>query len=393
MTNAIRSILDNDKYKFTMQQAVLEKYPDADVKYVFNNRRPDDTFTQEIVDDIQREIDSMQRLILTAEEYTWLKEFEGKDLKPMYIEYLRNYHFNPAEVNVWLDDDQLKLEIEGKWHSTILWEVPLMAIISECYFRHHPEYKDEPLDMDSYYENVLTKREVLTDCDSIFADFGTRRRFNHDVQDLVVDLMSKSIRCVGTSNMYLAMKHGIKAIGTQAHEWIMGVSALEGLRYANRSAMKRWGQVYNGRLGIALTDTYGLDDFLKYFDDFYARLYDGVRHDSGDPFAFTDKIVEHYVSLGIDPTSKTIVFSDGLNPQTACKISTHCHGKIKCSFGIGTNFTNDTGRTTALNMVIKLRSVDGIEVVKLSDNPAKAIGEENALCIAMNIFHGHSVTK
>jgi len=325
-------------------------------------------------------------------EYNWIKENE-KDFKPMYVEYLRNYRFNPSEVDIYLDENkELQVKISGPLHKTVLWEVPLMAIISEIYFKHHEVYETEgPLSFKDYRNLLLDKIEILHSGKCIYADFGTRRRFSFDIHDLVIDVLSKGNSFVGTSNLDLAKKYGLKAIGTQAHEWYMLTSAKESLRYANREAMKKWYETYNGRLGIALTDTYGVDNFLEHFDGFYARLYDGVRHDSGDPYTFADKVIEHYKKLNIDPTTKTIVFSDGLDPKKAVSINNYCSNKIRCSFGIGTNLTNDTGRTKALNMVIKLRSVDGIDVVKLSDNPTKATGEENALAIAMNIFFGKKV--
>ncbi len=303
----------------------------------------------------------------------------------MYIEYLANFRFNPSDVHMNLTDENgLEIRIKGPWHRTILWEVPLMALICECYSISN----GSTLNLEGYREKTLEKMMNL-DSNLSYADFGTRRRYSHYVQDMVVRILTQSESCVGTSNMYLAKKYNVKAIGTLAHEFFMGVSALESLRYSNRVSMKRWHQTYDGRLGIILTDTYGVDDFLKHFDNFNARLFDGVRHDSGDPFTFTDKIVNHYKSLGIDPTSKTIVFSDGLNVEKALEIANYCDGKVRCSFGIGTHFTNDTDE--ALNIVIKLRTVNGIDVVKLSDNPIKATGEDSAVAVAMSVFHGKKI--
>lgn len=391
LSHPIKSILDSDKYKFTMQQAVLEHYHDHEVTYRFKNRRNIDTFTPEMVEELKMLIHEMAELKLSEQEYFWLKQTESEVLKPMYLEYLKNYRYDPSEVTVWLDtESQLQITISGPWHSTILWEVPLMAMISEVYFRLHPEYINAPLNVEDYKVNLLNKVRGVLD-QSIYADFGTRRRFSFEVQDSVVSVLKRLPGFVGTSNVYLAMLHNVKAIGTMAHEFIMGVSALEGLRYANRRAMEKWSQTYHGKLGIVLTDTYGVDDFLKHFDNYYARLFDGVRHDSGCPYMFADKVITHYQSLGINPRHKTIVFSDGLTPETAKELQNYCKDKINCSFGIGTNLTNDTGRTKALNMVIKLRSVDGIDVVKLSDIPSKATGEENAIAVAMNTFFNKKI--
>lgn len=380
----ITSILDNDKYKFTMQQTVLEHYHDINVSYLFINRGKT-RFNKIFQDLFIQQVQLMTQLSLSDDEYNWLKETQC-ELKPMYLEYLRNFRFDLSELKIiFSDKGELNISIEGPWHHTILWEVPLMALICECYTKSIKAENDPK----KYEALISDKRKFMEDVDCKYADFGTRRRFSNEIHDIVVKTLSKSKNCVGTSNMHFAMKYGTKAIGTMAHELFMGISALETLRYANRKTMQRWYQTYNGRLGIVLCDTYGLDDFLKHFDNFNARLFDGVRHDSGDPFIFADKIISHYESLGINPTSKTIVFSDGLTPYDAAKIKNHCANRIQCSFGIGTNFSNDT--KYSLNIVIKLRTVDGIDVVKLSDNPIKATGEESAIAIAMSVFHGKKI--
>jgi nicotinate phosphoribosyltransferase len=193
----------------------------------------------------------------------------------------------------------------------------------------------------------------------------------------------------GTSNVYFAKKYGMKAIGTVGHEWIMGTSALVGLRYANRFAFENWVEVYNGDLGIALTDTFGSDAFFKDMDLKLSKIYDGVRHDSGDPYVFVDTVTEHYKRMGIDPMKKVIVFSDALDADTAIRLKRYCEGKINCSFGIGTSLTNNSDffrQSPPLNMVIKLHSINEIPVVKLSDSPEKETGEKDALRVANYIF-------
>ena len=388
----INSILDTDTYKLTMNQAVLELFPDVDVEYVFSNRNLNMTFTTEAASEIRRRIDAMASLQLSPLEYEYVKGL--RFVKPMYAEYLRNYRFDPNEVYMELSTDgHLSMTIKGKWHSTILWEVPLMAIISEVYF--------EMVDTDWNYEGQVDQAKLKADrlsevCN--FADFGTRRRRSYISQDIVVRTMSQTSGFVGTSNVHFAMKYGVTPIGTVAHEFFMGVSALRGLRHANHNALYNWVKVYDADLGVALTDTYGTESFFNDFDLKLAKTFDGVRHDSGDPQEFVNKVIAHYKKLGIDPTTKTIVFSDGLDVKTAQFLAGYCHGRIRCSFGIGTNFTNsylnsEGEKSKPLNMVIKLRRCDDIEVVKLSDNPAKAIGDRDAIRVAKWTFFDQPLDK
>jgi nicotinate phosphoribosyltransferase len=372
------SILDIDFYKLTMQQAVLEHYPDVDVEYRFSNRRPTDKFSPSVVARIKDEINSLKHMQLTKNEKNLLSKLNY--LKPQYLEYLSNYRYDPDEVVVSDEDDNLNISIRGKWHKTIMWETTLMSIISECY------NEDIPYDHQWHIENIKEKGRRLQEAGCFFADFGTRRRRSFSAQYEVVKALKEFTNFVGTSNVHLANIFNVKPTGTQAHEWIMGVSALESLRHANRFSMKKWNETYGAQLGTVLPDTFGLESFFNDFTLYYAMLFDSIRHDSGDPFTFTDRVVNHYKKLKIDPLSKTIIFSDGLNVDLAIQLKKYCEGKIKCSFGIGTNFTNDFPNGVALNMVIKLYKVNGIYVVKLSENPGKAIGEENALKVALWTF-------
>lgn len=360
-----------------MQKAVLNYRPKTIVEYTFKNRRPEKRFNKEFIESFNQELDLMSKIRLADDEAKWLESIPF--IGPSQIEYLRGYSYNPDEVKAELIDNELHLKIKGYWENAILWEVPLMALISELYFIHcDTNWK---CDLGTQERDMLKKMNVLSNCDS-FADFGTRRRRSFEIQDLVVSTMKNAKNFVGTSNMYFAKKYDVKPIGTMAHEWIMGISALESLRHANRHALRIWSDVYEGRLGIALTDTFGTQSFFEDFDGYLARLFDGVRHDSGDPFVFADKVIEHYKKLGIHPMSKTIVFSDGLDPLLASKIADYVKGKIRSSFGIGTNFTNDFECSKPLNMVIKLSTVDSIPVVKISDDFTKAIGDKDALRVA-----------
>jgi nicotinate phosphoribosyltransferase len=386
----INSILDTDLYKLSMQNFVLHKYPDANVTYKFNNRNKEMKFDNVFLAQLGKAIFEMSHIQLTDEEEKFLRE-KCPYLGESYIQYLKNYRFNPKEVEYYLDKDHnLEITITGPWHTTILWEVPLMAVISELYFKYCD--KDWTYSNEQQFDLATYKAAHLSGENCVYADFGTRRRRSYDIQCIVVNAMSMMKGTfIGTSNVHVAHKLGLKPIGTMAHELIMGISALEGLRHANRFALEKWAEFYNGNLGVALTDTFGTDAFFDDFNLALAKQYD-VRHDSGSPTVFADKIVSKYKQLGIDPTTKTIVFSDGLDVSEAVKIRKHCEGKIRCAFGIGTNFTNDFKKATngltskPLNMVIKLASVNDIPVVKISDSPTKAIGDKDALRVAMWTF-------
>ena len=399
----INSILDNDLYKFTMQLAVLELFPKAEAEYRFINRGAQ-CFSQEFVEELRRVINKdISSLALTEEEYSWLAE-NCPYLKPMYLEYLRNFRFKPEEVKICLtEENNLDIRIKGPWHSTILWEIVLMASVSELYFTRiekewnefsensSSEYssgKPESV-LDAYEKKVFEIGKALEENNCFFSEFGTRRRRSFELHDRVMKALVQIKTLSGTSNVYFAKKYGVKAIGTVGHEWIMGTSALVGLRYANRFAFENWVEVYNGDLGIALTDTFGSEAFFKDMDLKLSKIYDGFRHDSGDPYEFVDEVIKHYRKMGIDPLKKVIVFSDALNAETAIQLKKYCEGKISCTFGIGTSLTNNSEffrKSPPLNIVIKLHSINGIPVVKLSDSPEKETGEEDALRVANYIF-------
>ncbi len=394
MEPIINSILDTDLYKLTMQQAVLELFPEVNVEYRFKNRGKQ-RFTLEFFFLLKKEIQKMVSLSLSNREYSWLKN-NIPFFKPQYLEFLKNYRFNPEEIEISLDKDRdLEISIKGPWRTTILWEVPLMALISELYFKTIDDDWD-------YWEseiqtNAYNKIKLLTENQCSFADFGTRRRRSFNVQDEVIrefnsfnkDSMKNNF--VGTSNVYFAKKYEIKAIGTMAHEFIMGMSILEGLRHSNYYSLQNWVRVYNSDLGIALTDTFGSESFFENFNKRLSKLYDGIRHDSGCPFELIDEAIKHYKKMGIDPLSKSIVFSDGLNVDKAIEIKKYCENKIKCSFGIGTHLTNDFENSPALNMVIKLWSCEGVPVVKLSDTPGKEMGDPDAVKVAKWTFYGEKL--
>lgn len=381
-------LLDTDLYKITQKYAVQSLYPNAYAKYKFINRgkqRFDENFLYYLKSNIKFFCNTTW--LIVPDETNWLKEHLNY-INPMFFDALRNYKFKYDQLNIKLtSDNNLELTIEGPWQETILWEIPLMSLISQTYFTYIEDGKY--WNYDNQYEKAYEKAIKLRLANCKVAEFGTRRRRSLGVQELVIkaflDVQNKLIdgklgtNFVGTSNVALAMKYGTKAIGTFAHEWVMGISALESFNHANYFAMQNWSCVFNANLGTVLTDNYGLDSFLKSFNLRFAKTFDSVRHDSGDPFVFTDKIIAHYKKLNINPLHKTIVFSDGLDVDKCIELKKYCEGKIDCSFGIGTHLTNDFKNSPALNMVIKLTEINGTPVVKLSDNPLKATGDPEAI--------------
>jgi nicotinate phosphoribosyltransferase len=385
----IQSILDNDLYKFSMQQAVHMLYPRAQAEYEFINRGKT-SFPDGFAKKVKVEVEKMADLKLSLIQKTFLEK-TCYFLTPVYLDYLASYTYDPGEVTIRQDKDVFILKITGPWYRTILWEVPLMAIISETFFKM--THQKPVAELERRPVN-LNKARVLESNSIKFAEFGTRRRFSFRNQErLLQDLLSyKHHTLVGTSNVHFAHQFNITPIGTLAHEWFMFHAILHGYQMANPSAQDAWVKVFHGDLGIALTDTYTTDVFLSTFDTFNAKLFDGVRQDSGDPFCFIDKIIKHYERLHIDPSTKTVVFSDNLDVEKAVKIHRYCNGKIRDAYGIGTNLTNDVG-VNPLNMVIKLikcrtsLNKPWRNTVKLSDDRGKHTGDPEELKNCMGIFH------
>lgn len=377
----IKSLIDSDLYKFTMQQAVCKLFPRVKVRYKFINRGKT-KFPDGFASELRKEIAKMENLRLTKEEKTFLTTKCGRFLDEVYIDFLAGYQFDASEVGVIQNGGDLDIDFEGFWYRAILWEVPIMALVSELYFKMTGQpYNDR----NTRQKNNVKKGQDFYGHNMKLADFGTRRRFSYDNQFEVCSdmkgLFGSEKFFVGTSNVHIAMQLGITPIGTMAHEWISGIAALKGYAHANKQMMDDWISVYEGDLGIALPDTFGVDSFLVDFTMKYAKLFDGIRHDSGDPFLFIDKIANHYKKIGIEPSLKTIVFSDALNSELALEIADYCQKKgmgIKCSFGIGTNLTNDVG-AKPLNMVIKLIEIDGKHAIKLSENDEKSVGDKETI--------------
>ena len=388
MENIIQSILDSDQYKYSIQQAILQLFPYAQATYKFINRGPH-RFSKKYLSALNYFISTnFNKLKLQKDEKEWLAK-TCPYFTPSYLEYLENYRFDISEVQTSLtEDNNLEITISGPWHRTVLWEVPLMALISELYFLH----EDKNWTMDGQKRKIRRKAHTLNIENCPFIDFGTRRRRNFTTQDLVVQELVKYPNVLGTSNPFLAKKYNIKALGSNPHEWTMGHAVLCSANHANRYAMENWVKVYNGELGIALTDTYGTDAFLKDFDLRLSNLYNGIRQDSGNSFTFVDKMLTHYKKMNIDPMTKTIVFSDSLDVQKVIKIKKYCEGKIKCVFGIGTSISNSFDNSPALNMVIKLTKINDQNVVKLGDGDGgKITGDPNAVKLMKHIYFGEKL--
>ncbi len=388
----IRSIIDTDLYKLTMQQAVCKLFPREKVKYQFTNRGKT-PFPEGFDLELRREIGKMANLKLEKAEKEFLQRKSGSFLDGVYLDYLSAYQFDPAEVGVTQVNGELNISIQGFWHKTILWEVPLMALISELYFKMTGAVLPNRTLRE---KNNQEKGKLFYGHNMKLADFGTRRRFSYDNQLEVCSDIKKIFGSekffVGTSNVHIAMLLDLTPIGTHAHEWFMFMAAKYGFKMANTKALEHWVDVYQGDLGIALSDTYTTDVFFKAFNKKFAKLFDGVRHDSDDPFVFIDKTVKHYKSLNINPADKTIVFSDALNKELSLQIAEYCkqNGEgIRNSFGIGTNLTNDVG-FKPLNMVIKMVAAfifdEWIETVKLSDNPGKHTGDSEMVDLAQRLL-------
>ncbi len=375
----IESILDLDIYKIYMMNFVLQLYPDTIVTYKFKNRGKQ-RFNKEFIIKLQKEINSLANLKLTDKEYIYLKENHSY-LSPGYIEYLKNFRLNPSNVKIKLtEDNNLDLEIEGLWRDTILFETILMSIISELYF----EIIDKDWSYEEQRERARAKIRKLSDNYCNFVEMGSRRRRSWKTQNIIisefVNYSDESCHSsfLGSSNVYFSMKYGIKCWGSIAHEIFQAEQVLSSYNRCNYFALTNWLKVFPDAK-TALTDTITVDMFLKDFDKTLSTLYQSTRHDSGDEFVFTDKMINHYNYMKINPKEKMIVFSDGLDVDKAIEIKKYCEGKIKCSFGIGTHFSGNFLNSPQLNMVIKLWNVNNMPVVKLSDIEGKENGDIEAI--------------
>ena len=379
----IVSLLDTDLYKFNMNQVMFHKHTNLNGTYMFKCRNKDVEFTPEMMQEINAQIDHLCTLTFTDEELDYLGSL--RFIKSDYIEFLRLWRPLRRYVRCWLTSNdsldnsvpgELHIEVAGPLFSVMQFEIYLLEIVNEVYFRMKYNYLDL----------IISAKEKLNNKINLFAtgyynfpfaEFGCRRRLSREWQEIAVKELLELKCCVGTSNVYLAMKYGCKPIGTYAHEFVQMYQGVPGIQlaYTNKTAMEEWFEEYQGDNGTALTDTLGTDLFLRDFNKLQAMCYTGVRHDSGDPYEWGEKIIAHYHKLGIDPRTKTLLFSDGLDFDKAQAIFDHFNGRINVSFGIGTFLSNDTCKD-ALNIVIKLQYVNGHPVAKISDTPGKAMCQD-----------------
>ncbi|WP_027252197.1 nicotinate phosphoribosyltransferase [Photobacterium halotolerans] len=373
----IDSLLDTDAYKLHMQQAIFHLYPDVNAAAEFRCRSGEDL--RPYLAEIKRQVAHLGELRFSTEEIDYLATLPF--FQHDYLDYLSQFHLDPAQVIIGESDEQLTIRIEGKWLDIILWEVPLLAIVCEIRCRHR--YADvSPQDAIDQLKHKLTHFHTMaaeTDISEFsLVDFGTRRRFSKDVHYAIVDYLTAHFpQFGGTSNYHLARTRQLTPFGTQAHEWFQAHQQLAGeLADSQQLALNRWLQEYPDSLGIALTDCINMDAFLRDFDLRLSKRFSGLRHDSGDPIAWGEKAIAHYQSLGIDPKSKTLVFSDSLTLERALEIYQHFCQRAQISFGIGTNMTCDLPDVETLNIVLKLTECEGRPVAKISDEPGKSICQD-----------------
>jgi nicotinate phosphoribosyltransferase len=366
----ITSLLDNDFYKFTMMQCVLHQFPGTTVKYEFKSRGFEKLgFLAEEVND---EIGEYCILRFYHDELEFLRTvpYFTQD----FIDFLSFYRPNRSHIKCFSRNEDLVIEVTGSWLLTILFEVPILAIVNELYFQHM-QTMTQIMVFDTQQEEVLqNKLSIAQKSGFTFSDFGTRRRFSNEWQYEIVKRCSMTGSFNGTSNVLFSKYFNMKPIGTMAHEFLQAGQAV-GPRIVDsqKYMLQKWVDEYRGNLGIALTDVISIDAFLRDFDSYFAKLYDGVRHDSGDPFDFGYKVINHYQKLRINPRTKTLVFSDGLNFEKAAEIYVEFKNNINVVFGIGTNLTNDVQDFKPLNIVMKMTECNGSPVAKISDSPGKSM--------------------
>ncbi len=356
-------------------------YPNAWGVFTFHDRNNTE-YAEEFVCALKAELAHLATLALQPSEFEWATR-SIHYIPRCFWEWLRGFRFEPEKIDVWLDDEHhLHIEVADAMYKVTFYEIPILAIVSELYHRHFGDgYQTRAEIAEAMRPRMEQKVAIASAHNLYFADFGMRRRFNALAEEVVVEYMKEHCPTfTGTSTVALAMRYNIRPIGTMAHECFMFQAAVHSPKEANYEVMEQWVDVYDGNLGTVLTDTYTVDTFLRNFSMKLAKLYDGVRHDSGDPKVFGDKIIRKYESYGIDPLSKTIVFSDGLDFATAADIKEYFAGRIKVTFGIGTNLTCDLPGVRPMNIVMKLKEcrINARQpiygCVKLSDVPGKAIG-------------------
>ena len=404
MRQIIQHFTDDDLYKFTMCCAAIKNFPRTQVRYCFNDRN-NTVYPPGFAEELRHQIKMLESVVITDEEIAFMRR-RCRYIPAWFYSYLKGFRYDSSWVRVNQDEDgHLDIMFEGCWSSTILLEVKVLAIISELYYIMTGE--DKSFDYDSYYAKSRHKAQRLIEAGCTFSDFGTRRRASFKAQDTAIRAMKECQQSLtgpgkftGTSNVYFAMKYDLVPIGTMAHELICAIAGMYGPQMANYLAMKTWGDTYRGSLGTFLYDTYGWRIFSLNFSEDYANMFKGLRVDSGDNFRELDLITSKYRDLHIDPRTKQIVFSNGLDVDGAIEIQKYVQNKCIPSFGIGTHFTNDFDGVRPMNIVIKLVAVKITEswpfycdTCKLSEDPGKYSGNKAVVDRFLEILHLDTSTK
>ncbi|MCI7112133.1 MAG: nicotinate phosphoribosyltransferase [Agathobacter sp.] len=378
LPHIINSLLETDMYKFSMGQTIFHQFTSYKTTWTFKCRNKDVHFSEEMVEEIRQQIAAFCGLRFTEEELDYLDNITW--IKGSYVDFLRLWQPRYEEFTITTDAPcGLSIEAAGTWLNTTMYEIPILAIVNEVYFRMAYDY-DELLEQ--FKTRLSQKVEMLEKNKyrlNTFSEFGLRRRLSAQAQEIAVEALTNlkdtDSKFIGTSNVYLAKKYNLKPIGTMAHEWIMCTGQgnhKHNPAYSNWYALDAWVKEYGILNGIALTDTITTDCFLRDFQLTYATLFSGVRHDSGDPYEWGEKMIAHYKKLGIDPRTKTLLFSDSLDFEKATQIYDHFKDKVQVAFGIGTFISNDTN-VPALNIVMKTTKCNGMDVAKISDIVGKGM--------------------
>lgn len=371
----IESLLDTDLYKFTMMQCVLHQFPGASVEYRFRCRN-EGIDLRPYMDEVKAEVDHLCSLRFKEDELEYLRSL--RFIKDDFVEFLSLFQLKRKYIDISEKDGQMAITIKGPWLHTILFEIPVLAIVNETYFRHVAPNIDKAegrrrLDAKIKMIEAEPDREMIS-----ISDFGTRRRFSREWQKEVIETLKARLplEFAGTSNVLYAKELDLIPMGTMAHEYLQACQALgPRLRDSQTYAFEMWAKEYRGDLGIALTDVYGIEPFLKDFDMYFCKLFDGVRQDSGDPEKWGERMIEHYKANRCDPRTKTFIFSDSLTFERLIRLFRRFKGRVKLGFGVGTNLTNDLG-PEPLNIVIKMVRANGQPVAKISDTPGKSLCDD-----------------
>ena len=378
----VRSLLENDLYKFTMWQSLLHSNPGAHAEYRFVCRNTPAFPLAELKAEVDDELDCLCTLYFTQDELDYLSSL--RFIKSDFVDFLTLFRFQRRFIEVRTVGETLEVVASGPLVHVMGFEIFVLYIVNELYFRRLSQQGVIEVARERLQAKIGELKTALAgipdanDSPFVLFDFGLRRRYSAAWHDEVVERLAADLptHFRGTSNVYLAKQLGLSPSGTMAHEYLQAYQAFGfRLRDFQKAALEGWVQEYRGDLGVALTDVVGMDAFLRDFDLYFAKLFDGLRHDSGDPFVWGEKAIAHYHALRIDPASKRLVFSDSLNIPRALELYRHFKGRIQTGFGIGTDLSNDTPHP-ALNIVMKITACNGQPVAKISDEPGKTLCDD-----------------